>query len=35
MMTDGYDNVSNRKDILNVTEQLNNYYDEISFIEYG
>lgn len=35
MMTDGYDNVSNKKDILSVTEQLNNYFDEISFIEYG
>ena len=34
-MSDGYDNEHNRKDIINACSKLPNYFDNISFIEYG
>lgn len=34
-MTDGYDNQWSESEILKVCEQLPNYYEEITFIEYG
>lgn len=35
MLTDGYDNQSNRSDVVSVSANLKNHFNSVSFIEYG